>query len=256
LPLIFGQCEAGVDAEQAFLSQLAQSVNANAADILSFELNVFDTQKGSFWGANLAFIANSQLDNLASCHAALSALLATEKPMATTVCALFDHEEVGSESAIGASGSFLSDMLQRISSSQQLDDDARLQAMARSFLVSADMAHAYHPNHPSAYEPCHHVLVNHGPVIKTNANHRYASNAESSARFMQLCEAAGVPYQQYAHRSDLGCGSSIGPIVAANLGVPSVDVGSPMWAMHSLRESAGVLDHAYMIAVLSALYRS
>jgi aspartyl aminopeptidase len=242
LPLIFGQCEAGVDAEQVFLSQLAQSVNANAADILSFELNVFDTQKGSFWGANLAFIANSQLDNLASCHAALSALLATEKPMATTVCALFDHEEVGSESATG--------------SSQQLDDDARLQAMARSFLVSADMAHAYHPNHPSAYEPCHHVLVNHGPVIKTNANHRYASNADSSARFMQLCEAAGVPYQQYAHRSDLGCGSTIGPIVAANLGVPSVDVGSPMWAMHSLRESAGVLDHAYMIAVLSALYRS
>jgi aspartyl aminopeptidase len=256
LPLIFGQCEAGVDAEQAFLSQLAQSANANAADILSFELNVFDTQKGSFWGANQAFIANSQLDNLASCHAALSALLATEKPMATTVCALFDHEEVGSESATGASGSFLSDVLQRISSSQQLDDDARLQAMARSFLVSADMAHAYHPNHPSAYEPCHHVLVNHGPVIKTNANHRYASNAESSARFMQLCEAAGVPYQQYAHRSDLGCGSTIGPIVAANLGVPSVDVGSPMWAMHSLRESAGVLDHAYMIAVLSALYCS
>ncbi|CAN4267464.1 LAP4 Aspartyl aminopeptidase [Methylophilaceae bacterium] len=256
LPLIFGQCEAGVDAEQAFLSQLAQSVKANATDILSFELNVFDTQKGSFWGANLAFIANSQLDNLASCHAALNALLATEKPMATTVCALFDHEEVGSESATGASGSFLSDVLQRISSSQQLDDDARLQAMARSFLVSADMAHAYHPNHPSAYEPCHHVLVNHGPVIKTNANHRYASNAESSARFMQLCEAAGVPYQQYAHRSDLGCGSTIGPIVAANLGVPSVDVGSPMWAMHSLRESAGVLDHAYMIAVLSALYRS
>lgn len=256
LPLIFGQCEAGVDAEQAFLSQLAQSAHANAADILSFELNVFDTQKGSFWGAKQAFIANSQLDNLASCHAALSALLATENPMATTVCALFDHEEVGSESATGASGSFLSDVLQRISSSQQLDDDARLQAMARSFLVSADMAHAYHPNHPSAYEPCHHVLVNHGPVIKTNANHRYASNAESSARFMQLCEAAAVPYQQYAHRTDLGCGSTIGPIVAANLGVPSVDVGSPMWAMHSLRESAGVLDHAYMIAVLSALYRS
>ena len=256
LPLIFGQCETGVDAEQAFLSQLAQSAHANAADILSFELNVFDTQKGSFWGAKQAFIANSQLDNLASCHAALSALLATENPMATTVCALFDHEEVGSESAAGASGSFLSDVLQRISSSQQLDDDGRLQAMARSFLVSADMAHAYHPNHPSAYEPCHHVLVNHGPVIKTNANHRYASNAESSARFMQLCEAAAVPYQQYAHRTDLGCGSTIGPIVAANLGVPSVDVGSPMWAMHSLRESAGVLDHAYMIAVLSALYRS
>ena len=121
-----------------------------------------------------------------------------------------------------------------------MDDDARLQAMARSFLVSADMAHAYHPNHPSAYEPWHHVLVNHGPVIKTNANHRYASNAESSARFMQLCEAVGVPYQQYAHRSDLGCGSTIGPIVAANLGVPSVDVGSPVGHAQLARKRRGV----------------
>lgn len=256
LPLIFAQSKDGQAAEQQFLSHLALAAKVKPADLLSFELNVFDTQKGSFWGAELAFIANSQLDNLASCHAALTAILAVEKPNATTVCALFDHEEVGSESATGASGSFLSDVLQRITSSQQLDGQARLQAMAHSFFVSADMAHAYHPNHPSAYEPCHHVLLNHGIVIKTNANHRYASNAESTARFMQLCETAGVPYQQYAHRSDLACGSTIGPIVAANLGVASVDVGSPMWAMHSVRESAGVLDHSYLIAVLTALYAS
>ncbi len=256
LPLIFAQSEPGVTPEQAFLSQLAQAANADVADILSFELNVFDTQKGCFWGAQQAFISNSQLDNLASCHAALTALLATDNANATKVCALFDHEEVGSESATGASGSFLNDVLQRIASSQQWDDDARLQAMARSFFVSADMAHAYHPNYPAAYDPCHHVLVNQGPVIKTNANHRYASNAESAARFMQLCETAGVPYQQYAHRTDMGCGSTIGPIVAANLGVASVDVGSPMWAMHSVRESAGVLDHSYLIAVLIALYNS
>ena len=256
LPLIFGETQAGVEAEQQFLSHIAQAINAEVKDILSFELNVFDTQKGCFWGANQEFIANSQLDNLASCHAALTALLATQAPEATCICALFDHEEVGSESATGASGSFLNDVVNRITGSQQLDDEARLRALAQSFFISADMAHAYHPNHPSAYEPCHHVLVNKGPVIKTNANQRYATNAESAARFMTLCETAGVPHQQYAHRTDLGCGSTIGPLVASNLGVASVDVGSPMWAMHSLRESAGVLDHGYMIDVLKAMFNS
>ena len=256
LPLIFGETQAGVEAEQQFLSLIAQAINADVKDILSFELNVFDTQKGCFWGANQEFIANSQLDNLASCHATLTALLATQAPDATCVCALFDHEEVGSESMTGASGSFLNDVVNRITSDQQLNDEARLRALANSFFISADMAHAYHPNHPAAYEPCHHVLVNKGPVIKTNANQRYATNAESAARFMTLCETAGVPYQQYAHRTDLGCGSTIGPLVASNLGVASVDVGSPMWAMHSLRESSGVLDHGYMIAVLKAMFNS
>jgi len=261
LPLIFGENEAGIEADKQFLTHIAQSLKIEAQDILTFELNVFDTQKGVFWGANQEFIANSQLDNLASCHAAVTALIATQKPESTCICALFDHEEVGSESTTGASGSFLADIVNRIAASQHLDDEAnnnesKLRALAQSFFVSADMAHAYHPNHASAYEPCHHVLVNKGPVIKTNANQRYSTNAESAARFITLCESAGVPYQQYAHRTDLGCGSTIGPIVASNLGVTSVDVGSPMWAMHSLRESAGVLDHSYMIAVLKALFKS
>ena len=128
--------------------------------------------------------------------------------------------------------------------------------MARSFFISADMAHAYHPNFPAAYEPEHKVLVNAGPVIKTNASQRYSTDAETAARFMGFCETAGVPCQQYAHRSDLGCGSTIGPIVAARLGIASVDVGSPMWAMHSARESAGALDHGYMIAALAAAFAS
>lgn len=256
LPLIFGESKAGVEADQQFLAHIAEALKVEPKDILTFELNVFDTQKGVFWGANQEFIADSQLDNLASCHAALTALLATENPNSTCVCALFDHEEVGSESTTGASGSFLNDVLNRITSNQQLSNEARLRALAQSFFISADMAHAYHPNHPSAYEPCHHVLVNKGPVIKTNANQRYSTSAETAARFITLCEKAKVPYQQYAHRTDLGCGSTIGPIVAANLGVPSVDIGSPMWAMHSIRESAGVLDHGYMIAVLKAMFNS
>ena len=256
LPQIFGLIQEAVGAEQQFLRVLADELNVTASDILTWELNVFDTQKGVFWGANDEFIADSQLDNLASCHAALTALLATKDPVSTCICALFDHEEVGSESAAGAGGSFLADIIQRMTINLGMSEEARQQAIAMSFFISADMAHAYHPNFPAAYEPCHRVMVNAGPVIKTNANHRYSTGADTAARFIKLCERAGVPYQQYAHRTDLGCGSTIGPIVASNLGIASVDVGSPMWAMHSLRESAGALDHDYMIKVLQAMYAS
>ena len=256
LPLIFGESASGFEADQQFLAHIAKALKVEVHHILSFELNVFDTQKGAFWGAEQAYIANSQLDNLASCHAALTAMLASHNSATTNICALFDHEEVGSESASGASGSFLNDTINRIANATGLNAEDNQRALAQSFFVSADMAHAYHPNHPGAYEPCHHVMVNHGPVIKTNANQRYSTNADTAARFMTLCEKANVPFQQYAHRTDLGCGSTIGPIVAAQLGIASVDVGAPMWAMHSVRESAGVLDHSYMVAVLSALYQN
>jgi len=256
LPLIFGMAGEGVEAAEQFRGQLAAALGIAASDVLTWELAAYDTQKGSFWGAAQEFIADSQLDNLASCHAALTALLAVPAPQATSLCAFFDHEEVGSESAAGAGGSFVSDVLARIVAHEQLDEDARRCMLAKSFFISADMAHAYHPNFPAAYEPCHKVAVNAGPVIKSNANQRYSTGADTAARFIMLCEQAGVPYQQYAHRTDLGCGSTIGPIVASRLGVPSVDVGSPMWAMHSVRESAGVLDHGYMIAVLQAAFSS
>ena len=255
LPLLLGMAVPGVDSELHFRRHLGARLGAAAEDVLAWDLNVYDTQKGVLWGLDQEFIADSQLDNLASCHAALAALAACATPAATCLCALFDHEEVGSESAAGASGSFVADVVARISASAGLDEEDRRRALARSFFISADMAHAYHPNFPAAYEPGHRVLVNAGPVIKSNANQRYTTDADSAARFMELCRRAEVPVQQYAHRSDLGCGSTIGPLVAARLGVASVDVGSPLWAMHSLRESAGVLDHAYMIAALGAAFR-
>ena len=256
LPLILGQLGEGEDAEARLRKLLADAAQGAAADLLSWELAVYDVQQGCLWGADQEFIAGSQLDNLASCHAALTALMATEAPAATCVAALFDHEEVGSESAAGAGGSFVSDILARIGLQRGLDGEDSRRAMARSFFISADMAHAYHPNFPAAYEPEHKVLVNGGPVIKTNASQRYSTGAETAARFMELCAQAAVPCQQYSHRSDLGCGSTIGPIVAARLGIASVDVGSPMWAMHSARESAGAHDHAYMIAALTAAFAS
>jgi aspartyl aminopeptidase len=254
LPLLLGVSEDGTKAEARFRQPIADALGVEPGDLLTWELNAYDTQKGAFWGVDREFVANSQLDNLASCHAALSALLATPEPAATCLCAFFDHEEVGSESATGAGGSFVQDVIARLASSVGLDGEDQRRMLARSFFISADMAHGWHPNFPAAYEPCHHALVNAGPVIKSNANQRYSTSAETAARFMAICEKAGVPCQQYAHRTDLGCGSTIGPIVASRLGIPSVDVGSPMWAMHSIRESAGVLDHGYMIAALTTAF--
>jgi len=256
LPLILGQLAAGEDVQARLRALLAGAAQGEAADLLSWELAVHDLQPGGLWGADEEFIASRQLDNLASCHAALAALTAVPQPAATCVAALFDHEEVGSESAAGAGGSFVADVLARIGLQAGLDGEDRRRAMARSFFVSADMAHAWHPNFPAAYEPEHKVMMNGGPVIKTNAGQRYSTQAETAARFMGFCEKAGVPCQQYAHRTDLGCGSTIGPIVAARLGLPSVDVGAPLWAMHSARESAGARDHDYMIAALTAAFAS
>lgn len=256
LPLLLTLSNEKIGAREQFMTLLATELGVESKEIMMYELNVCDTQIGSFWGAEKEFIANSQLDNLASCHAALSALLTTEQPDSTIICAFFDHEEVGSESAAGAGGSFAVDVIDRISLCMDMDKEALHCASARSFFVSADMAHAYQPNFPNSYEPNHHVLVNAGPVIKSNSNQRYSTNADTAARFISLCEAVSVPFQHYTHRTDLGCGSTIGPIIASRLGVDSLDVGSPMWAMHSLRESAGVLDVSYMISVMKAVFKS
>ena len=238
---------------QTYFSELLQEQSACETErILSWDLAVYDTQKGAFWGAENEFYANSQLDNLASCHAALQGLLddTVLENEATLVCAFFDHEEIGSESNKGADGSFLGDVLKRISLVTENNKEDFTRALAKSFMVSADMAHAYQPNFPLAYDPDHKVFVNKGPVIKVNANQRYSTESVSQAMFVDWCEQASVPYQKYSHRSDLACGSTIGPITSARLGIRSVDVGNPVWAMHSIRESAGVLDHGYMIKVM------
>ncbi len=255
LPLLFGLLLQGIEADGQFMGCVAGALDVPEKAILNSEFNIYDTQKGAFWGAEKEFIADSQLDNLASCHAALMALMRTETPKSTAMCALFDHEEVGSCSAVGAEGSFVADIISRIEEIAGLDHEERHLVAARSFFISADMAHAYHPNFPAAYEPNHKVLVNGGPVIKSNSNQRYVTSSDTAARFMLLCESVDVCFQQYAHRTDLGCGSTIGPILAAKLGMPSIDVGAPMWAMHSLRESAGVRDHVDMITVLEAAFR-
>jgi len=256
LPLILSVLTQEQLPQPYFLSLLQQASGIDAARILSWDLAVFDTQKGVFWGAENEFYADSQLDNLASCHAGLQALLddSTLQADSTLVCAFFDHEEIGSESSKGADGSFLPDVLSRIARASDSDGEDYQRALAQSFMISADMAHAFQPNFPNAYDPEHKVIVNKGPVIKVNANHRYSSESVSEALFADCCIQAGVPYQKYSHRSDLPCGSTIGPMTSARLGIRTVDVGNPMWAMHSVRESAGVLDHNYMIRVMTRFF--
>jgi aspartyl aminopeptidase len=256
LPLLLAGIEEGLPAQERFLSLLAERADCAAGDILSFELNVYDTQKGAFWGPDGEFIADGQIDNLSSCHAGLTALLGTAGGEHTSVAAFFDHEEIGSESHKGADGSFLGDVLERIAFGLGADPAGYRQALARSFLVSADAAHAHNPNFPNAYEPLHAIRVNGGPAVKINANQRYATDGLTEARFMALCEKADVPCQKYVHRTDLACGSTIGPMTAARLGIATVDCGCPMWAMHSARESAGVRDQAWFAKVLGEFYGS
>lgn len=256
LPLIISASIEEQLSQKYFYKLLEKVSGIQSEQILSWELNVYDTQKGAFWGDEQQFYADSQLDNLASCHAGLQALLNENSLQSgnTLVCGFFDHEEIGSESIKGADGSFLPDILHRISLARKIEREDYQRALANSFMISADMAHAYQPNFPSAYEPEHKVMVNKGPVIKVNANHRYTSESISEAMFINWCKQVDVPYQKYSHRTDIPCGSTIGPMTSAKLGIRTVDVGNPMWAMHSIRESAGIEDHSYMIDVLKCFF--
>jgi aspartyl aminopeptidase len=254
LPLLLAGIETNLEPQERFLGLLAERAGCEADQLLSFELNVYDTQQGAFWGPEGEFIADGQIDNLSSCHAGLAGLLAAEGGEHSWVAAFFDHEEIGSESHKGADGSFLGDVLERIANGLDATGADYRRALARSFLVSADAAHAHHPNFPNAYEPLHAIRVNGGPAVKINANQRYATDSLTEARFMALCERAGVPCQKYVHRTDLACGSTIGPMTAARLGIATVDCGCPMWAMHSARESAGAVDQLWFAKVLGEFF--
>jgi aspartyl aminopeptidase len=225
-------------------------------EVLSFDLMTYDTQPSGVIGSRGEFISAPRIDNLASSHAALTALVragASSTAPFTRVVVLYDHEEVGSRSAQGAGGSFLVDVLERVVSGFKGGEPQGLaRAVAASMLLSVDMAHAVHPNYSDKHESGHHPVVGKGPVIKVNANQAYASDAESAGYFESLCRSVDVEPQYFVSRSDLACGSTIGPITAARVGIRTVDVGNPMLAMHSCREMAGTADVEPMIDVQSA----
>lgn len=223
---------------------------------LSFELHLYDTSPAGYGGSDDEFVFSGRLDNLAMSHAVLEAFRAEDAgDGAIQVAALFDNEEVGSTSAQGANSNLLEAALERTLLALGLGRAEALAVLARSHMVSADMAHALHPNYPEKHEPSHFPLLNHGPVLKGNASLRYATNSETAALFKGLCARAGSPVQDFINRADLACGTTIGPHVAAALGIPTVDVGNPMLSMHSAREMCGSEDHGLMIRVLRGFYR-
>jgi aspartyl aminopeptidase len=227
--------------------------------VLAFDLMTYDTQRSVRSGANGEFIHAPRLDNLASSHAGIEALIqagAAGPSAATRVVVLYDHEEVGSRSTQGAGGTFLADTLERIAiGAKGSDAESMARAVSRSWLISADMAHAIHPNYADRHEPGHRPKLGAGPVIKTNSNQAYATDAESAGFFASLCARVGITPQNFVTRSDLGCGSTIGPISAARVGIRTVDVGNPMLSMHSIREMAASADVDPMIEVLAEFFR-
>ncbi len=242
------------DARPDFRSLLLEALHRQQPDlqvdtVLDFELCLYDTQPPALVGLEQDFIASARLDNLLSCYTGLQALVQADgEQTALLVCT--DHEEVGSASHCGADGPFLKSVLERLCASPQ--DLTR--ALHRSLLVSADNAHALHPNYADKHDENHGPRMNGGPVIKINANQRYASNSETSAVFRHLAQQVNVPVQSFVVRSDQACGSTIGPITASGLGVRTLDVGVPQLAMHSIRELAGARDAFYLYQILQAFY--
>lgn len=249
-------------AETRFLGLLARALDTSPESIVSTDLMLADSLAPRRGGLDDELIYAPRLDNLGMCHAALAGLLRTASQPGghgidaglIPVIALFDHEEVGSSSAYGAQAPILPMLLERIAAATGQDVDRRdryLRALAGSLCVSADMAHAIHPNYADRHEPQHRPRLNGGPVIKHNAQQRYATCGRTAALFADLCARADVPVQHYVHRTDLPCGSTIGPITATLLAIPTVDVGSAMLSMHSARECAGARDPERMARVMT-----
>jgi len=249
---------AGTSERGDVASWVAARLGVAEGDVLAWDLMVHDLTPSTLLGVDRSLLSAPRLDNLCSSWAGTEALAATVErgatPAQVPVLVLFDHEEIGSTSDRGADSTLLPTVLERIVLTAGGGREDLLRALARSVCCSADNAHATHPNHPDRHEPGHTIAVNAGPVLKVNANVRYATDATSAATFLLACEQAGVPHQRYAHRADLPCGSTIGPITSARLGIPTFDVGVAQLAMHSARELCGAEDPAHYAAAMAAFY--
>jgi aspartyl aminopeptidase len=232
------------DVDQADLvGHLARITGQTAAEVAGFDISVADTQPPAVFGLDGSLFASGRLDNLSSVHSSLVAFLASSARIdSISVLAAFDHEEVGSETRSGASGPLLSDILTRISAGRGATDSDRLRAYALSWCLSADAGHAVHPNYPEKHDPINRPIAGGGPILKINANQRYATDALGAAEWARACDAAGVVYQEFVSNNAVPCGSTIGPLTATRLGIRTIDVGLPLLSMHSARELAGASD--------------
>ncbi|PID72483.1 MAG: M18 family aminopeptidase [Desulfobulbus propionicus] len=224
---------------------------AKKGSVLDFDLFLYDTQPPAQIGYNQEFICGSRLDNLLSCYVLIDAATSTAG-LEDCMIVLNDNEEVGSVSTTGAQGTFLSSVLGRL-----YPDQAHLsQVMSQSLFLSVDNAHAVHPNFPTKHEANHLPKLNRGPVLKKNANQRYASDSVSSGLFKLICEQAHIPFQEFVMRNDMACGSTIGPLTASTIGVPTVDIGVPSLGMHSIRETVGHLDGWFLLEAMNTFFQA
>ena len=251
IPPVLMRADKKVDVEKILTDQIkAEHKGARIKRILGYELSFYDTNAPAITGFNGDFIASARLDNLLSCYTGMASLLEAS-PNVTSLLVCNDHEEVGSSSAEGAQGTFLRDVIER------LVPDAREfhPAIAKSMLISTDNAHGVHPNYAAKHDDNHGPIINKGPVIKVNANQRYATNSETAGYFSNLCETAKVPHQVFVNRTDMACGSTIGPLTAKEIGVRTLDVGVPTFAMHSIRELGGTDDAHHLHRALVKFYK-
>ncbi len=260
LPLL-GQITSQLEAGNLLMNVILEELNSNAAgrelcakDILDFDLYLADATPACTFGVHNEFISSGRLDDLSMCYAGLEALIASDTTDTTQVLALFDNEETGSQTKQGAGSPFLSFMLKRIALAQSNTEEAYYQAVERAFMISADNAHAWHPNYPEKYDPTNHPMLGGGPVVKFNAAQKYASDAVSAAVFAGLCEKVGVPCQRFVNHSDVAGGSTLGNILASSIPLRGVDMGNAILAMHSCRETGSVADHVYCVKVFTEFY--
>ena len=251
---ILTRISSSLEANNLLINYVAKSLDVSVADILDFDLFVYDTEKACVVGLNDEFVLSGRLDDLSMAHAAITAITEATDSEAICVSAIFDNEETGSGTKQGAHSPVLTNILRRVATCQGVDFDGFCRAVSKSFLISADNAHAYHPNYGEKYDPTNHPAIGGGPVIKINANCKYMTDAHSAAIFKSLCIEAGSPYQYFVNHSDVAGGSTLGNIFTGQLDIEGVDVGSPLLAMHSVRETASTDDHVNMIKVFKYFF--
>ena len=242
--------------KDTFNKLVAEACGTAEENIISTDLFLYNRTAPTVWGAHNEYMSCAKLDDLECAFSSLKAFLKGENSQSVSVCAIFDNEEVGSSTKQGANSTFMYDILQRINANLGRTEEQYHTAVASSFMLSADNAHALHPNHPAISDPTNPVYLNEGIVIKHNANQKYTTDAVSSAIFQKMCEEKNVPYQHFVNRSDVAGGSTLGNIANTHVSLNTVDIGMAQLAMHSSYETAGVLDLDYMIAGMEAFYNS
>ncbi len=254
LGLINDELEQGNLLMNVIIEELSKQRPVSHEDILDFDLYLADTQPACTFGVHDEFISSGRLDDLSMCFAGLEALIAAPESDTTQVLAIFDNEETGSQTKQGAGSPFLASMLMRIARQQSGTEEAYWQAVERAFMISADNAHAFHPNYAEKYDPTNHPMLGGGPTIKFNASQKYASDAVSAAIFAEICRKAGVPCQRFVNHSDVAGGSTLGNILASTVPLRGVDMGNAILGMHSCRETGSVADHAYCVRAFTEFY--